>query len=106
MAMPLPMKSPVPIAPPRPIITICARERACFSPASRWMIPASSSMRFDAPEQPRPMNAAFPRRTRAAALAACAALAFGLAGAARADSYAIEHVTLIDGLGHAPQADM
>ena len=50
------------------------------------------------------MNAAFLRRTRAAALAACIVL--GFAGAARADGYAIEHVTLIDGLGHAPQKDM
>jgi imidazolonepropionase-like amidohydrolase len=52
------------------------------------------------------MNAAFLRRTRAAALAACAALALAAAGSARADGYAIEHVTLIDGLGHAPQKDM
>ena len=44
--------------------------------------------------------------TRAALLAACAV---GLAIApmsARAETWAIEHVTLIDGLGHAPQADM
>lgn len=44
--------------------------------------------------------------TRAALLAACA---LGLAIAplsARAETWAIEHVTLIDGLGHAPQPDM
>ncbi|MBS0332288.1 MAG: amidohydrolase family protein, partial [Proteobacteria bacterium] len=40
-----------------------------------------------------------------ALLAACAA-SLALATAARAGSYAIEHVTLIDGLGHAPQRDM
>jgi imidazolonepropionase-like amidohydrolase len=43
---------------------------------------------------------------RLALLAACAAsLVFGT-GAARAETWAIEHVTLIDGLGHAPQSDM
>jgi imidazolonepropionase-like amidohydrolase len=44
--------------------------------------------------------------TRVALLAACA---LGLAIApfsARAETWAIEHVTLIDGLGHAPQPDM
>ncbi|MBS0361178.1 MAG: amidohydrolase family protein [Proteobacteria bacterium] len=40
-----------------------------------------------------------------ALLAACAA-SLGMATAANAASYAIEHVTLIDGLGHAPQRDM
>jgi imidazolonepropionase-like amidohydrolase len=52
------------------------------------------------------MNAAFLRRTRAAALAACAALAIATAGSARAEGWAIEHVTLIDGLGHPAQKDM
>ncbi|THD61010.1 amidohydrolase family protein [Phenylobacterium sp.] len=37
--------------------------------------------------------------------AAAASLAFGANGA-RAETWAIEHVTLIDGLGHAPQSDM
>lgn len=44
--------------------------------------------------------------TRAALLAACA---LGLAIAplsARAETWTVEHVTLIDGLGHAPQPDM
>lgn len=40
-----------------------------------------------------------------ALLAACAA-SLAVATAARAGAYAIEHVTLIDGLGHAPQRDM
>jgi imidazolonepropionase-like amidohydrolase len=40
-----------------------------------------------------------------ALLAACA-VGLALATAANAASYAIEHVTLIDGLGHAPQRDM
>ncbi len=39
-------------------------------------------------------------------LAACATIALAAPLAARADSYTIEHVTLIDGTGHAPQADM
>ena len=39
-------------------------------------------------------------------LAACAAIALSAPHAARADAYTIEHVTLIDGTGHAPQPDM
>jgi imidazolonepropionase-like amidohydrolase len=50
------------------------------------------------------MNAVSARRTTAAAFAACAALF--ASGAARAADYAIEHVTLIDGTGRAPQKDM
>jgi imidazolonepropionase-like amidohydrolase len=42
---------------------------------------------------------------RLALLAACA-LALTLPHAAAAEAWAIEHVTLIDGTGHAPQADM
>ena len=44
-----------------------------------------------------------------ALLAACtatAALVVSLPRAALADAWAIEHVTLIDGTGHAPQPDM
>src|ERR1700761_2964175 len=41
-----------------------------------------------------------------AACAASLAMATGVATAAPADAYAIEHVTLIDGTGHAPQKDM
>jgi imidazolonepropionase-like amidohydrolase len=40
-----------------------------------------------------------------ALLAACA-MALALPRAAHAEAWAIEHVTLIDGTGHAPQADM
>jgi imidazolonepropionase-like amidohydrolase len=43
---------------------------------------------------------------RAALLAACAMAAAFAPLSARAEAWAIEHVTLIDGLGHAPQADM
>ncbi len=39
-------------------------------------------------------------------LAAAFLLALAAAPAARAEDWAIEHVTLIDGLGHAPQKDM
>ncbi|HLZ83252.1 MAG TPA: amidohydrolase family protein, partial [Caulobacteraceae bacterium] len=42
---------------------------------------------------------------RAALLAACVAVAFAPLSA-RAEAWAIEHVTLIDGTGHAPQPDM
>lgn len=42
---------------------------------------------------------------RLALLAACA-MAVALPHAALAEAWAIEHVTLIDGTGHAPQADM
>jgi imidazolonepropionase-like amidohydrolase len=42
--------------------------------------------------------------TRGILLAACAILA--MTAPAHADTYAIEHVTLIDGAGHAPQRDM
>ena len=41
-----------------------------------------------------------------ALLAACAATLCAAPLSARAEAWAIEHVTLIDGLGHAPQADM
>ncbi len=41
-----------------------------------------------------------------ALLAACAATLCAAPLAARAEAWAIEHVTLIDGTGHAPQADM
>ena len=40
-----------------------------------------------------------------ALLAACA-MALALPRAASAEAWVIEHVTLIDGTGHAPQADM
>ncbi|MGZ6020708.1 MAG: amidohydrolase family protein [Phenylobacterium sp.] len=43
---------------------------------------------------------------RAALLAACAATLALSPLSARAEAWAFEHVTLIDGLGHAPQADM
>ncbi len=39
-------------------------------------------------------------------LGLAAALSLAAAAPALADTYAIEHVTLIDGLGHAPQVDM
>lgn len=42
--------------------------------------------------------------TRGILIAACAVLA--MAAPATAETYAIEHVTLIDGSGHAPQRDM
>src|SRR6476646_7896752 len=38
MASPLPMKRPVPIAPPRPIMTICVLERPRCRPLSRSLI--------------------------------------------------------------------
>ena len=43
---------------------------------------------------------------RLALLAACAALSALGPRAALAEAWAIEHVTLIDGTGHAPQKDM
>jgi imidazolonepropionase-like amidohydrolase len=43
---------------------------------------------------------------QAALLAACAAALMLAPLSARAEAWAIEHVTLIDGLGHAPQPDM
>ena len=43
---------------------------------------------------------------RVSARIAAAALAAVLAAAAHADDFVIEHVTLIDGLGHKPQPDM
>jgi imidazolonepropionase-like amidohydrolase len=43
---------------------------------------------------------------RKLALAAACAMALALPQAAAAEAWAIEHVTLIDGTGHAPQADM
>jgi imidazolonepropionase-like amidohydrolase len=52
------------------------------------------------------MNGLFRTRTRARLPAVCAALALLAPAAARADAWAIEHVTLIDGIGHAAQPDM
>jgi imidazolonepropionase-like amidohydrolase len=43
---------------------------------------------------------------RLALLAACAAILAAAPGAALAEAWAIEHVTLIDGTGHSPQTDM
>jgi imidazolonepropionase-like amidohydrolase len=43
---------------------------------------------------------------RKLALAVACAMALALPRAAAAEAWAIEHVTLIDGTGHAPQADM
>src|SRR4051812_3348123 len=65
MAMPLPMKRPVPMEPPRPIITTCARLRPWTSPASRPVIEASSK-----PEIPPPQ----PSCNESAAGARCAGL--------------------------------
>jgi selenocysteine lyase/cysteine desulfurase len=57
MAMPEPMKSPAPIAPPRPIMVIWARVRPLLKPASRSMIASSSS-------NDSPWNPAHERRFR------------------------------------------
>ena len=43
---------------------------------------------------------------RAALLAACALAAALAPVSVRAEAWAIEHVTLIDGTGHAPQSEM
>src|SRR6188508_2843598 len=43
MAMPLPMNSPVPIAPPRPIITTWERVKAWSSPRSRSSVCVTAS---------------------------------------------------------------
>src|SRR6267142_4584221 len=47
MATPLPMFRSVPIAPPRPIITSCARLRSLWRPASRLAIAAASTAALD-----------------------------------------------------------
>src|ERR1700742_759116 len=79
---------------------------ATSTPWSKGSPPTATCWR-DAPfaAKVRPVQLGDFEMKKLALLAACAAsLAFG--GAARAGSYAIEHVTLIDGLGHAPQRDM
>src|ERR1044072_3126224 len=43
MALPLPMNKPVPIAPPRPIITTWERVKACWSPRSRSSLCVTAS---------------------------------------------------------------
>src|ERR1700728_1324091 len=45
MATPLPMNRPVPIAPPKPIITSCALLKSLCSPASRLAIADASTLR-------------------------------------------------------------
>jgi hypothetical protein len=58
-AMTEPMKRPVPIAPPRPIMVIWQRVRALCSPASRATIASSSVTKAPTPPEPPPHERRF-----------------------------------------------